>query len=120
MVAPRTAYADTLREAMHQKISRRQLAKQLADETGSKEASEYRALGKYLAGEDEPSRERAAILAVILQAPGVALVDGDRGPQVRVVDHLESIEAALTAMAEGQQEILRLLRQPPASRRRPA
>lgn len=74
-------YAALLRSAIKDaRSSRRKLSFALAAKTGNKQESDYRSLGKYLAGADQPKRERAAILAVLLNEPRLALVSdvGDR------------------------------------------
>lgn len=74
MIAAEQTYADLLRAAMEEAgASRRKLSSAFAGKTGNQKESEYRALGKYLTG-DEPTPERAAILAVLLGEPRLALV----------------------------------------------
>lgn len=67
-------YSNLLRDAMDAAgTSRTRLAKDLAARTGNLVRSEYRSLGKYLGGE-EPTRERAALLAALLNDPRLAQV----------------------------------------------
>jgi hypothetical protein len=67
-------YAELLRRTLEAKSSRRKLSFALAKRTGNQQASEYRSLGKYLSGEELPTRERGAVLAVLLDEPLLALV----------------------------------------------
>lgn len=100
MIEERLSYAELLRAAIDNAgTSRRKLSFVLAEETGNQQDSEYRAIGKYLAGE-EPSRERAAILAVLLGDPQLALVtpSGDRRSARRA--ELEARVADLEEAAE--------------------
>jgi hypothetical protein len=86
--------------------SRRKLSFDLAAETGNQQPDEYRSLGKYMSKTkpETPSRERAAILAVLLKEPRLALVSEVRTRrQARLaelaatVDQLETaLEGALT------------------------
>lgn len=75
--------------------SRRKLAPEFAAETGNQPDSEYRALGKYLSGDEEPSRDRAAILAVLLKKPELALVSDARA---RRQDRLTTLEARVAKL----------------------
>jgi hypothetical protein len=75
--------------------SRRALSFALAEETDNQQPSEYRALGRYLAGKETPTRERAAILAVLLKQPLLALVtDAKSRRQVR----LQEVEAEVAQL----------------------
>lgn len=86
-------YPELLRASIdNAKSSRRKLSFQLAEKTGNQQPSEYRALGKYLSGDEEPSRERAAVLAVLLSAPQLALVSG---PQTRRQARLAELAATV-------------------------
>lgn len=97
------SYPERLRAALTAAgISRRKLAPLYAAETGNKPDSEYRAIGKYLAGEEVPEPERAAILAVLLRSPGLALVGAvpsrRRGRQAELEARVERLETALGAL----------------------
>lgn len=98
-------YPTLLRSAIKEAgSSRNKLGPELAAITGNQEDSEYRAIGKYLAGDETPSRERAAILAVLLKKPELALVsDGRARRQNNLADRLERLEADF---AELRQELL--------------
>jgi hypothetical protein len=83
-------YPDLLRAAIDAAgSSRRKLSFYLADMTGNKQTSEYRALGKYLSGEEIPSADRAAILAVALTEPRLALVADSRARRQGRLSELE-------------------------------
>jgi hypothetical protein len=101
-------YSELLRGAIDAAgSSRRKLSFQLAEKTGNQQASEYRALGKYLSGEEMPSRERAAMLAVLLNEYRLALVsDAQNRRQVR----LEDIAEGVAEILENQREALDLLK----------
>jgi hypothetical protein len=74
---PETPYRELLRDAIDAAgTSRRKLSYAFAEKTGNQQESEYRSLGKYLDGEnpETPTPERAAILAVLLREPRLALV----------------------------------------------
>lgn len=114
----RPSYPDVLRAAISQTTSRRQLSIRLAETTGNKQESEYRALGKYLSGEETPSKDRAAILAVLLQAPQVALVPEAQDGRRRY--RLEELADAVVEILENQREILALLKAEPQRQRREA
>lgn len=102
-------YPQILRAAIEAGSSRRKFSYTLAETTGANQDSEYRALGKYLSGEELPSRERAAILAVLLQEPRLALVPSTgerRGARLESVAtavadiQTKQTEAAQTILAE--------------------
>jgi hypothetical protein len=99
-----TRYGTTLREAIEAAdTSRRKLSYALAEKTDNKQDSEYRALGKYLRGDETPSPERAAILAVLLGQPELALVSSPRRDRLAelaaTVDRLETaLGGALTRL----------------------
>lgn len=103
-------YPDLLREAIKTAdSSRRKLSFDLAEATGNQQASEYRALGKYLSVDDPelPNRERAAILAVLLGNHRLALVsDAPNRRQAR----LEDIAEGVSEILENQREALDLLK----------
>jgi hypothetical protein len=70
-------YRELLRDAIDAAgTSRRKLSYAFAEKTRNQQESEYRSLGKYLDEEnpDTPAPERAAILAVLLGEPRLALV----------------------------------------------
>jgi hypothetical protein len=101
------SYSQLLRSAIDDAGStRRKLSFQLAEQTGNQQSSEYRALGKYLSGDETPGQDRAAILAVLLQQPALALVSATQDRRrVRLaelaatVDRLETaLEGALTRL----------------------
>ncbi len=97
----RVRYREVLRDAMDAAgSSRRKLSAALAERTGNQQTSEYRALGKYLAGDEEPSRPRATILAELLSDERLAEVS-DR--QDRRDARLASIEAELAALKESRE-----------------
>lgn len=93
-------YPELLRASIHAaKSSRRKLSFDLADKTLNQQQSEYRALGKYLKGDEEPSRERAAILAVLLNEPQLALVsDPQSRRQARQTELAETVDRLETAL----------------------
>jgi len=96
-MAERTpTYAALLREAIQAAASsRRRLSGELAATTGNEQDSEYRALGKYLAGDETPNPERAAILAVLLEEPRLALVSE---VAARRRDRLAELESTVDAL----------------------
>lgn len=96
-------YKDTLRAAIEKAgTSRRQLSFALADHTGNKRESEYRALGKYLAGDELPSDERAAVLAVQLRDPNLALVERERRDGLAV--RQQQLDRRLTELEDKVEE----------------
>lgn len=103
-------YPELLRTAVKTAgSSRRKLSFDLAEKTGNQQASEYRALGKYLSDNDPelPNRERAAMLAVLLGNHRLALVsDVQNRRQVR----LEDIAEGVSEILDNQREALELLR----------
>jgi len=106
-VAGEVDYPTLLRAAIKAAgSSRRKLSYELAKKTGNQQEDEYRSLGKYLSSEkpELPSRERAAILAVLLGEPLLALVNDARG---RRSDRLAKVEAELAALRELRDDDLR-------------
>lgn len=68
-------YGQALIEALERsQYSRRRLSAVIAERTGNKQESEYRALGKYLRGDEIPEQHRASVLAELLGEPQLALV----------------------------------------------
>jgi hypothetical protein len=101
-------YPELLRAAIKTAgTSRNKLSSVFAEKTGNQVKSEYRALGKYLSGDEEPSRERAAILAVLLQEHRLALVSD---PQGRRQVRLEDIAEGVAEILDNQREALDLLK----------
>lgn len=93
-------YAALLRELIGdspgQQKSRRKLSFEMAAETGNRQESEYRSLGKYLEGKETPSPERGALLAVLLRRPELALVPQTRRDRrAELAKTVEQIEIAL-------------------------
>lgn len=98
MTEPLTTYSERLREAIESAgTSRTRLSVELADKTGNSAKSEYRSLGKYLSGEEEPSPDRAAILAVLLTEARLALV---RPVAARRRNHQQQLEARVELIEE--------------------
>lgn len=97
-MAEETEYGTTLRNAIERTSSRRKLSFQLAEHTGNKQESEYRSLGKYLRGEDFPSPEKAALMAVLLVDPRVALVERPR--RDRLAERLDKLEVRLAELED--------------------
>ena len=119
-------YGKLLRGALEQAgLSRRKFSVALAERTGNQQESEWRSLGKYLNGE-EPSPERAALIAVMLGEPRLALVEGITARQrvrrealeARVAELEEALEALGPQLAEVGRR-LSLLETPARPKRRP-
>jgi len=91
------AYSDLLRAALERSgMSRRRFSALLAAESGNTRESEYRSIGKYLGGE-VPLPPRAAVLAVLLGAPELAMVpDG----ATRRGGRLAELEARVAELEE--------------------
>lgn len=85
--------------------SRRALSFQLAEATGNQQSTEYRSLGKYQseAKPETPTRERAALLAVLLKEPKLALVTDLAG---RRRDRLAKLEGSVAEIARVQALLL--------------
>lgn len=96
------SYADMLRAAIDRKTNRTRLSRALAEKTGAKQSSEYRSIGKYLRGPEQPDKKRAAILAVLLEEPELALVSAvAERRQVRraeLEERVERLERALNLL----------------------
>lgn len=101
-MAPQTDYPEVLRAAMkNAAMSRNKLSYAVAAKTGNKRDSEYRALGKYLSGDEAPSQERAALLAVLLSDPAVAIVSSHRRDRLAELGAtVEKLERALGAVLD--------------------
>jgi hypothetical protein len=110
MDAGSTAYAGTLRAAIDAaETSRRRLSFRLAARKGTKQESEYRSLGRYLKGQEMPEPEQAAILAVELGEPLLALVTpvGERRRVRRAT--VETLVGQNTASIEALREAVQIL-----------
>lgn len=99
-------YAELLRQAIEAKSSRRKLSFALAERTGNQQPSEYRSLGKYLAGDEFPARERAATLAVLLGEPQLAIVPDLRD---RRRDRLAELEEEVGRLREERETALQAI-----------
>ena len=98
-----STYAEILRDAIRAAhTSRTKLSFALADKTGNTQKTEYRALGKYLAGTEIPSPDRAAILAVLLADHRLALVNA-------VAERRRARQAELEAAVDRIDRILETL-----------
>lgn len=110
------SYAETLRAAIDAAgSSRRKLSYALADKTGNKQTSEYRSLGKYMADAkpgkkpEIPDQDRAAVLAVELKEPRLAIVspvaDRRRGRQAELEARVAELEALANVVMPQLEEL---------------
>ena len=111
--------AELLRDAIKAgESSRRKLSFQLAEKTGNQQPSEYRALGKYLKGDEAPTKDRAAILAVLLREPRLALVsDAQSRRQDRLGELAKTVDDLIATVADLKEQVEELQRRPGAARR---
>lgn len=112
-------YAALLRKAMEAKgMSRRKLSFAMAARTKNKQPSDFRALGKYLNGTESPSPKNAAILAVELEEPELALVSPQR--RVRLAELAATVGDHQTAIDALTERLEDLEGRVPRTRRRAA
>jgi hypothetical protein len=79
-------------------VSRRSLSFLLAERLGNQQESEYRSLGKYLSGSEEPGPKKAAAIAEVLETPEVGVVAKTRRDRLEALERrLEELEAAVSA-----------------------
>lgn len=118
-VSELTDYAALLRRTIDAKSSRRKLSFALANQTGNKQPSEFRSLGKYLAGDELPTQERAARLAVLLEEPLLAIVSGprDRQRRDRLGELAATVEDLTAAVDDLKDQVAELKRQRVTGRR---
>lgn len=102
-----STYGEQLGAAMKRlPISQRRLSFLLAEQTGNNQESERRSIGKYLKNEGAPEPDRAAILAVLLRAPELALVPD---AVTRRRGRLAELEARIAVLEGVSQASLHLL-----------
>lgn len=115
------AYAETLRAAIKAAgSSRRKLSADFAEQTGNERETEYRSLGKYLSKTkpELPSRERAAILAVLLNEPRVALVsDSKSRRRDRLGELAATVDDLLATVEDLKNQVATLQRRTAVARR---
>lgn len=76
---PVATYGELLRTALDEtRVSRRRLSFMLADAAGIQQDSAYRTIGKWLADDEQPSAERAEMVAELLGRPELAATTRQR------------------------------------------
>lgn len=99
---PDTPYSQRLAVALERAgITRRGLARLLAEHEGGQVETKRRNVYKWLEGESEPEPLRAGLLAILLNDPFLAIIS----PAGRS-SRLEQLVAVIAGIAEGQAEIL--------------